>query len=417
MRDPMRDPDALVIGGGVVGLFCAYHLRRAGVSVAVLERGPVGGPQSCSAGNTGFIGTHGAAPLAEPGLLRSALRRDGPLYVKPRWDPGLLRWLWQLHRSNDEVVPVLLDLKKRSLEILREVCASGRLAGTYAEPGMIVAYRTPQGFEQACRSVPTLAARGVPMRVLDPAELSDLEPDLEFDICGATYNEEGAYLRVPDFLRELSQALQDMGVEIHPHTEAVDFEVAGRTLRQVRTTRGDFRPKVVILAGGAWSARCARKLDIEMLLQPVKGHAVTVRGTAPRRPLTLGEDRVAIAPTGDGFRIGGVRELVGLDSSVSRHRVDGMLRTVGRYLPQLEHAAPPEVWSGLRPTTPDSLPFVGRAEPYQNLYIACGHGHIGMGLAPASGRLLAQLVAGEAPDLDPVPFRVSRYDRRERHQR
>jgi D-amino-acid dehydrogenase len=400
----------LVVGAGVAGLFCAYHLRRAGVSVAVLDRGPVGGPQSCSAGNTGFVGTHGAAPLAEPGLLRSALRRDGPLYVKPRWDPGLLRWLWHLRRANGRVFPVLLDLKKRSLQILRELCASGRLAQTFAAPGMIVAYRTAQGFEQACRAVPALAARGVPMRVLNPAELSGLEPDVEFDIRGATYNEEGAYLRVPDFLREFSQALRDMGVRIHPHTEAVDFEVDGRAVRQVRTTRGDFRPAQVVLAGGVWTARCARKLGIELLLQPVKGHTVTVLAPAPRRPVTLGEAQMAIAPTGDGFRVGGVREIVGLDPAASRHRVDGLLRAVRDYLPGLDRATPAEVWTGFRPTTPDSVPLIGRAPRYQNLHIACGHGHIGMGLAPAGGRLLAQLVTGEPPDLDPAPFRVGRYD-------
>lgn len=402
--------DVLVIGGGVAGLFCAYHLRRAGAGVTVLDRGPVGGPQSCSAGNTGFVGTHGAAPLAEPGLLRSALRRDGPLYVKPRWDPGLLRWLWHLHGANGQVVPVLLDMKQRSLAILRELCGSGRLAGTFAAPGMIVAYRTARGFEQACRVVPALAARGVPMRVLDPAELAGLEPDLEFGIHGATYNEEGAYLRLPDFLLAFSQTLRDMGVQIHPHTEAVGFEVAGHTLRQVRTTRGDFRPDQVVLAAGAWTARCARKLGITLLLQPVKGHAVTVRATAPRHPLTLGEDRMAIAPTGDGFRVAGVREIVGLDATASRHRVDGLLRTVRDYLPGLGRVTPAEVWTGLRPTTPDSVPFIGHVRRYQNLYIACGHGHIGMGLAPAGGQLLAQLVTGEPADMDPAPFRVSRFD-------
>jgi D-amino-acid dehydrogenase len=406
----MDDPDVLVIGGGVAGLFCAYHLRRAGAGVAVLDRGPAGGPQSCSAGNTGFVGTHGAAALAEPGLLRSALRRDGPLYVKPRWDPGLLRWLWHLHGTNGQAVPVLLDMKQRSLEILRELCASGRLADTFAAPGMIVAYRTAQGFEQACRAVPTLTARGVPMRVLDPAELPGLEPDLEFDIRGATYNEEGAYLRVPDFLLEFSRALQDMGVPIHQRCEAIDFEVAGQTLRQVRTTRGNLRPAQVILAGGAWTARCARKLSLDLLLQPVKGHVVTVRAPVPRHPVTLGEDRMAIAPTGDGFRVAGVREVVGLDAAVSRHRVDGLLRAVRDYLPGLEAAKPAEVWTGFRPTTPDSVPFIGRVRRYQNLYIACGHGHIGMGLAPAGGRLLAQLVTGERPDMDPAPFRVDRYN-------
>ena len=366
----MRDPDVLVIGGGVVGLFCAYHLRRAGAGVAVLERGPVGGPQSCSAGNTGFVGTHGAA------------------------------------------VPVLLDLKQHSLRILRTLCASGALADAFAAPGMIIVYRSAAEFDRACRELPALVARGIPMRVLDPGELAALEPGLEFDVHGAVCNEEGAYLRVPEFLRAFAKVLGDLGVEFHPDTEALDVEIAGRTVRRVRTTGGDFRPAALVLAGGAWSAEFAAKLDLRLPLRPVKGHAVTVRAPAPRRPVTLGDAVLAIAPTCDGFRVGGVRELAGLDTTVSRPRIDGMLRTVRRYLPRLGPVEVTETWSGLRPTTPDGVPLIGRAPQLENLHIACGHGHTGMGLAPAGGRLLAQLVAGEQPDVDPTPFRVARFDNR-----
>lgn len=361
--------DVLVVGGGVVGLFCAYHLRRAGLGVAVVERGPLGGPQSCSSGNTGFVGTHGAP------------------------------------------VPVLLDLKRHSLAILRELCASGPLADTFAAPGMIIAYRTAAGFEGACQTLPALVARGIPMRLLDPGELSTLEPELEFVVHGATYNEEGAYLRVPDFLREFATVLQDMEVEIHPDTEALDIEIGGATVRKVRTTRGDFRPKEVVLAAGVWSAALAGTLGVRLPLQPIKGHAVTVPGgRAPRRPVTLAEDVLAIAPTDDGFRLGGVREPAGLDPTVSQDRVDDLLRGMRRYLPGLAHAAPTHTWAGLRPTTPDEVPYIGRAPQFQNLSIACGHGVIGMGLAPAGGRLLAQLLTGEPPDVDPTPFRVDRFD-------
>ncbi len=346
----MTSPDVLVIGGGVVGLFCAYHLRRSGATVAVVERGPVGGPQSCSAGNTGFVGTHGAP------------------------------------------VPALLDLKRDSLAILRELCASGALSNSFAEPGMIIAYRTEQGFDQACQGLPALVDRGIPIRVLEPGELSTLEPEVEFDIAGATYNEEGAYLRVPDFLYGFANVLADLGVEIHPDTEALDVEVTGRTVRQVRTTLGDFRPGELVLAAGVWSARLAGKVGIRLRLEPVKGHAFTVNGPAPRRPVTLGEAVLAIAPTGDGFRVGGGRDRVGFDNTVSRHQVDGMLQTVRRYLPGLGNPEPTEVWTGLRPSTPDDVPFIGRQESYQNLSIACGHGHLGMGLAPAGGLLLAERV-------------------------
>lgn len=421
---PLRhDPDVLIIGGGVAGLFCAYHLRRGGSSVAVVERGPIGGPLSCSSGNTGFVGTQGAAPLAEPGVpaqgLRWLLDPESPFYIKPRLDGELLSWLWHFcracnHRDSRAGFDVLLDLKKRSLEILRELCASDSLSPTFTQRGMVVAFKTPRGFEKACRSMPHAVANGVPLRVLGLAELRALEPDAEFDIYGALHNEEGAYLHVPNFIREFARTLEGMGVEIHTHAEVAGFEVMGRRVEQVRTARGDFRPHEVVIAAGVWSAGCARRLDIGLKLQPAKGYAITVTTprNAPRLPVLLSEGKVAISPLGDRLRFGGTLELSGMDGVVSRRRVDGIMRTVQAYLPRLENTEILETWSGFRPCTPDSLPFMGRAEPYSNLSIACGHGHIGLGLAPAGGKLIAQIIAGEQTDIDVAPFRIDRYARR-----
>ncbi|WP_329424006.1 FAD-dependent oxidoreductase [Streptosporangium sp. NBC_01495] len=422
-----RDPDVLVIGGGAVGLFCAYYLRRAGYGVTVVERGPLGGPQSCSYGNTGFVGTQGALPLAEPGVMAQGLRwllnPESPFYIRPRPDPELLSWLWHFRRACNERdakagFRVLVDMKKRSLDILRELCAPGDLASTFTAQGMLLAYRTPQGFEKARLSVPGTVASGVPLRVLEPGELSVLEPDAEFDICGALYNEEGAYLRVPEFVTGLARTLDGMGVEIHERTEVVGIEAAGREIRRVRTTRGDLSPRETVVAAGTWSAECARGLDLGLRLQPAKGYSVTVKApaNAPRLPVLLGEGKVALVPLGDRLRFGGTLELSGLDATISRRRVDGILRTVHTYLPELESTEILETWSGFRPCSPDGLPYLGRADPYRNLSVACGHGHIGMGLAPVSGRLIAQIVAGERPETDLTPLRPDRHGGRTRRR-
>ena len=422
---PRSDPDVLVVGGGVVGLFCAYYLRRSGATVAVVERGAIGGPGSCSYGNIGFVGTQGSAPLAEPGMLTEGLRwpadPESPFSVRPRLDAGLLSWLWHFRRFCNEPAAqaafrVLLAMKQRSLDILTGLCASGRLAPTFTAPGIVVACKTPEGFEKACRAVPRAVALGVPLRVLEPGELAVLEPDAEFDICGALINTEGAALHVPDFIREFARTLASLGVEFYPDTEAVGFEVAGRQVAKVITTRGDFAPREVVVAAGAWSVACARKLGVGLTMQPARGYAITVKAPrgGPRRPVALSEGKVSLLPRGDRLRFGGTLELSGMNGAVSGRRVDGIRRTVSAYLPRLETTQTLETWSGLRPCTPDSLPFIGRAERYGNLSVACGHGSIGMGLAPASGELIAQIIAGEQPDTDPAPFRVGRFGNRGR---
>lgn len=419
------DPDVLVIGAGVVGLFCAYYLRLGGASVAVLDSGPVGGPQSCSSGNTGFVGTQGAAPLAEPGALARGLRglmnAASPFCIRPRPSLELAGWLWHFRRHCNEAdaracFGVLVEMKRRSLEILGEVCNQPGIGSTFTAPGIIVAFKTPREFERACRAVPLAASRGVPLRVLSDADLRAVEPDVELDIFGALFNAEGAALRTPDFVVEFARVVRAMGVEVigQAHVTGLDAKAsgaAGRAIRRVRTSAGDFTPREVVIAAGPWSARLARLLGIRLMLQPAKGYTVTVAAprAAPRLPIVLSEGRVAVMPLGERLRIGGTLELASTDTMVSRRRVDGITATVRSYLPRLDVTATPEVWSGVRACTPDSLPFLGRCPSYQNLTIACGHGYVGMGLAPVSGKLIAGLVVGEPPEMDLTPFRVGRF--------
>lgn len=424
-----RDPDVLVVGAGVAGLFCAYFLRRSGASVTVIERGQVGGAQSCSSRNTGFVGTQGAAPLAEPGVLSQGLRwltsPQSPFAIRPRASPELISWLWQFRRFCNEAdartcFGLLLDLKRRSLAILTEVCGTGDLAESLTARGMIVAFKTERGFDKACRSVPQAVASGVPLRVLDAAELRALEPGVEFDVHGALFNAEGATLATPGFLTAFAARLAEQGVQFVPDTEVTGFRRlrdgadGTRRIGGVRTSAGDFNPGEVVIAAGAWSPRCARLAGIRLLLQPAKGYTVTIAAPAfaPRLPVLLGEGKVALMPLGDRLRFGGTLELAGLSRATSQARVNGIVSTVRSYLPGLDVGGEQEVWSGFRPCTPDSLPFIGRARPYQNLSVACGHGYIGMGLAPVGGRLIAQLIAGQKPEIDLTPFRVDRFGRR-----
>jgi D-amino-acid dehydrogenase len=421
-----RDPDVLVVGAGIAGLFCAYYLRRSGATVTVIERGQVGGPQSCSSRNTGFVGTQGAAPLAEPGVLSQGLRwltsAQSPFAIRPRPSAELISWLWQFRRFCNEAdaktcFGLLLDLKRRSLEILRDLCGAGDLAASLTSQGMIVAFKTEPGFDRACRSVPQAVASGVPLRVLDAAELRDLEPGIDFDVHGALFNAEGAALTVPRFLTAFADLLTEQGVQIIPHTEVTGFRRSAgganstRQISGVRTSAGDLYPGEVVIAAGAWSPKCAQLAGVRLLLQPAKGYTVTIPAppAAPRLPVLLSEGKVALMPLGDRLRFGGTLELAGLNQATSRRRVDGIVSTVRSYLPGLAIGADQEVWSGFRPCTPDSLPFIGRARPYRNLSVACGHGYIGMGLAPVGGRLIAQLVVGEQPEVDLAPFRVDRF--------
>lgn len=361
---PASDPDVLIVGGGVVGLFCAYYLRLAGAQVVVVERGSVGGPQSCSHGNTGFFGTQGAAPFA------------GPFDAVNAADAGVRSWLGLFERDKKADAGPLWELKRRSLELLRELDFA-----SIATTGVVLAFKTRQAFER-------LRDGPIPWQVLSSEEAHELE----LDVYGALYNPDAGFVRAPDFVIELARKVESMGVRICEHTEVLGA-------------------KEIVIAAGAWSAGLARERGIELALQAVKGYSVTVKTPpgAPRVPVLLSEGHVAIAPLGDRLRLGGVMDLSGLDDEISPSHVDSLRRTAHEYLPGLDFGESLEVWAGFRSCTPDSLPFLGRAPGRRNLSFACGHGHIGMGTAPASGKLMAQLLLGEPTDMSLDPFRIDRW--------
>lgn len=410
--------DVLVVGAGIVGLFCAYFLARAGRSVTVVERGVVGDARSCSYGNTGFV-AHGGMPLAGPGALtrglRSYLRPDGRLAIGPWADRDTLAWLRHFRRLCNErdaalSRKVIFDLKNRSLDLLGQMCRTGPLASAFSASGMVIAFKTPQGFDQACGALPRLVESGAPIRVLHERELAALEPGVTFDISGALYNEGAGCLHAPDFVIELANTVRSLGVQIREDAEVVGFGVADGKVVEVRTTGGDFSPAETVLAAGTWSAGCAAQLGVKLPVQPIKGYSVTVKaaGQAPSRPVLLSEGTVAMRPIGDRLRLAGSLLLSG-NRSVSTRRVEAMLRTAESHFPEIRFSGDREVWTGLRPCAPDSLPFLGRPRRYSNLTVACGHGHVGMGLAPATGKLVAQIVSGEQPDMNITPFAVDRF--------
>jgi len=408
------EPDVLVVGAGVAGLWCAYFLRRAGLRVTLLDRTAVGDPAACSSGNTGFLGA-GGVPLAGPGALRdglrSLLRPDDRLALPPTLRADRLRWLGQFHRAGSaqqvrRSVTGMLALKRRSWQLVEELPAAG-----FTASGMLHAYRTEAGFARARQDVSRLVESGVPMRVLTPAELRTLEPDTEFAIAGALYNPDAGFFAAPEFSVNLARTLTGMGVEVRQHAAVTRFGTAAGKVTEVRTSSGSIRPAELVLAAGSWTAALAGLLELTLPVQPVKGYAVTVKApaNAPRHPVLLSEGTVAVRPLGDRLRFAGDLALAGLDRAIAQRRVDRMLATVRSHLPALELAEPIDVWTGFRPCTPDSLPLLGRVQEYSNVTIATGHGHNGMSLAPAAGELVAQLLTDQDVAVDASLFDVNRF--------
>jgi D-amino-acid dehydrogenase len=243
---------------------------------------------------------------------------------------------------------------------------------------------------------------GVACEILDRRGMETLQPGVRFRSEGAVYYPNDAHLVPALFVEQLKSLVLRQGVKIREGVRFLGWERGGSGVGAIRTSEGSFRADDYVLAGGAWSGVLARRFGLRMPLEAGKGYSLTTPapswpGTVP---LLLSEDRVAITPLGGALRFAGTMEIAGLDERVTMHRVRAIARAVPRYLELPEPSLHGQIWAGLRPCSPDGLPYIGRFGQAPNLIAATGHAMLGLTLAPVTGKIVADIVARRSPTLD-----------------
>lgn len=413
-----READVLVIGGGVVGVCAAYFLGLQGRQVTLVEKGEI--CAGSSYGNAGLVVPSHSVPLAAPGVALKALKwmldPDSPFYVAPRLDGALWRWLWRFWRSGTEAhvrrsLPLLRDLHLASKALLAGLSRLEGMDCAYEERGVLYAFNTPEGLAGGVAEGERMRRAELPPQVLDRAQVEALQ-GMEVRVEGGVYFPQDAHVEPASLVRGLSRHLEGQGAVVLPHTEVLGLGRSKGRIASVRTTRGDFAPAEVVLAAGSWSPLLSAQVGWSLPIEPAKGYSLTFAkpDPCPAVPLLLGEAKVGVTPMGRWLRFAGTLEMAGLDLSLSQRRVDAILRGVPAYLPQVDPAAMAlvELWRGLRPCTPDGLPFLGRMPGLSNLTVAAGHATIGLSLGPITGKLVSQILCG-APEMDLSLLRVDRF--------
>ncbi|GAB2494716.1 NAD(P)/FAD-dependent oxidoreductase [Arenimonas alkanexedens] len=415
------DADVLILGGGVIGLACAHYLLAEGRSVRILEQGRVGG--AASWGNCGTLTPSHSPPLAGPGMVGQALRwmlsPSAPLYVKPRWDPALMRWLLRVAgrcnpgdwRQGGLAKGALLNLSRALTEGL--VYGQGLDCGFEAS-GFHYVFRSRRALEKQQRDLPLLAELGIRAQVLDGAALAADEPALRPGLAGAIHFPGDAQLRPDRYTAELARVVREAGGVIEEGVLVGGLERGRNGIDAVQTSEGRRSGGKVLLAMGAWSPRFGQMLGLDIPVQPGKGYSITYDRPAlvPRRPLVLKERSVCVTAWDDGFRLGSTMEFSGYDDRLNATRLAALERGASEYLQSPPGGERRETWCGWRPMSVDDLPLLGRSPKHSNLWLATGHGMMGMGMAAGTGRLMADLMVGRAPAIDPAPYAPSRFQGR-----
>jgi D-amino-acid dehydrogenase len=414
--------DVLIVGGGVIGLACGLALRDAGRDVTVLDAGTVG--CGSSHGNCGTITPSHALPLAAPGTVGRALRwmltPDAPLYLRPRFDPSLWAWLAQFAaRCNRRDWMRGAAAKGRLLEASRQAfpgwVARHRLDCEFLPSSTVHVFRDARALDEFGAELRALADVGIASEHVEADALLRQEPALRDGVAGAVRFPGDASLRPDRYVAGLARALRESGGTIVERcaVEALDERSDGLALR---TSLGERRATYVIVATGAWSPRLARALSpalgtLRGAMQPGKGYSITYArpALAPRRPLVLHERSVCVTTWEDGYRLGSTMEFSGFDASLNRRRLDALERGAREYLHEPVGPVKREEWFGWRPMTYDDLPIIGRAPGTSHLWVATGHGMLGVSMSIATAQLVADLACGLPPALDPAPYRLARF--------
>jgi D-amino-acid dehydrogenase len=413
----------LVLGGGVIGVCCAYYLARAGHEVEVIER-QTGTALETSYGNAGEVSPGYSAPWAGPGVpvkaIKWLLMTHSPLVIQPLRDPALWRFCMAMlanctqkayNLNKSRMVPIA----EYSRDCLKGLRLETGITYDDRAQGTLQLFRTQKQLDGIAKDIAVLQQYQVPFEVLDRAGFVGVEPALAL-----TQEKFVGALRLPGdetgdcflFTQRLAAMAQALGVRFRFDTRIDGLEREGDDITGVRTSAGRLTADRIVACLGSYTPSLLAPLGLRLPVYPVKGYSITVPITqpayAPESTIMDETHKVAVTRLGDRIRVGGTAELAGFDLRLKAGRRKTLEHVVTDLFPRCGDVQRASFWCGLRPMTPDGPPVIG-ATRYKQLLLATGHGTLGWTMAAGTGRVVADLVANREPDISLDGLTLARY--------
>jgi len=411
----------IILGSGVIGLSCAYYLQKSGYQITIIDQCRT--LDNCSMGNAGYISPSHFMPLATPGIVAQGLKwmldASSPFYIKPRLNGDLIKWGIQFWKhANEKNVqqnsPHLNNLLQLSRSLYLNMDAELGHIFDLQQKGCLMLYKnkkTAHHEEELVREARN--KYNIDATILSQKELVELEPSLNSNVLGGAYYPSDCHLNPSKLMKGLYENLVGKGVQFRFEEEVLNMESKGGKVVKIITNKTEYVPDECIMATGSWMPLLSKKLGINLLLQAGKGISYTYKETKTtiNYPAILVDNRVAITPLKNELRVAGTMEFSGINHRINMKRVKPIIDATNDYYPSLELYYPEkhEVWAGLRPVSPDGLPYIGKHSQIKNLTIAGGHAMIGISSASGTGLLVKQIIHKEKTEIPIESFRIERF--------
>jgi len=340
--------------------------------------------------------------------IKYMFNSSSPFYMKPRFDWDFIKWSWHFNKSAtkanvERAIPLIRDINLLSKELYTALWESKDLGEFQLEKkGLLMLYKSEAEGLHEKEVADRAAAEGLEVALLDRNQLDQLQPNLVTDIKGAVHYECDAHTTPDQLMGKLKDFLTQAGVTIKKEEAVVDFSVNGSQITGISTNKGAYAADEVVLAAGSWSFPLAKKLGLNMPIQAGKGYRINLnRPTAVKIPAILMDAKVAVTPMAGFTRFAGTMELSGINHNIMRKRVESIAKAASAYYQDLSitEAEIDAAQCGLRPVSPDGLPYLGRTQKFKNLTVASGHAMMGWSLGPATGKLVSELIAEKKPSM------------------
>ena len=402
--------EVIIIGGGIIGLCSAYYLQKEGHQVCIIDQSNL--EEGASYVNAGYLCPSHLIPLSAPGVIKKGIKwmlnPSSPLYIKPRFELEFLKWAWAFNRSCNikhvnKAIPLIKDISLLSQELYDEIKLTENFKFHYEKKGLLMLCKTEMMLEEEIRVTEIAANEGLDVEVLSANEVKALEPNVQMDVIGASYFRSDSHTTPHEFMEDMKTYLQTNGVTFYKNEKVEDLDLRNRRINSIITNKQRLSADEIVLAAGSWSNLISKKLGLKLLLQAGKGYRIdSLRPTGISIPAILAEAKVGVTPMNGFTRFAGTMEIAGINHEINTIRVEDIANTAKRYYPgvELTKEEKDNVACGLRPVSPDGLPYIGKSEKCKNLTIATGHAMMGWSMGTATGKLVSEIISDQKTSLN-----------------